>query len=148
MLPPLRYLWPLPWTLVGLVMAGGAAVAGARLRWVDGALEVCGGGVARICARLPASLRFEAITLGHVIVGLHACELDAVRAHEHVHVRQYERWGWFFVPAYLLASGWQWWHGRDPYRDNPFEQQAYAAAPVHAPDSGCPATRNNPSMVE
>ena len=47
------------------------------------------------------------------------------RDHEHVHVRQVERWGPFFLPAYLLASAWAWQRGRRPYRDNPFEIEAY-----------------------
>ena len=44
-----------------------------------------------------------------------------------MHVRQYERWGIFFLPAYALSSLWQLAHGRDWYRDNRFELRAYAA---------------------
>jgi hypothetical protein len=44
-------------------------------------------------------------------------------------VRQYERWGAFFIPAYLLSSLVQLARGRDPYRENHFERQAYAEAP-------------------
>ncbi|MDO8964417.1 MAG: hypothetical protein Q7W30_08015 [Coriobacteriia bacterium] len=46
--------------------------------------------------------------------------------HEHVHVRQYERWGPFFLPAYAISSLVQLARGGDPYRDNRFERQAYA----------------------
>ena len=67
---------------------------------------------------------FAAITLGHVIVGTHAGELDRLRAHEQVHVRQCERWGPLFLPAYALAGVWQWLRGRDAYWDNPFEVEA------------------------
>ena len=51
------------------------------------------------------------------------------RAHERVHVRQCERWGPLFVPAYLGVSLWLMARGRDAYRDNPFEVEAYAEAP-------------------
>ena len=33
--------------------------------------------------------------------------LDSSSNHEQVHVAQYERWGVFFVPGYLLSSAWQ-----------------------------------------
>ncbi len=68
---------------------------------------------------------FAAITFGHVVLGLDRAILDRVREHEQVHVRQYERWGPLFVPAYLLSSLVQLMHGRDPYRDNVFEREAY-----------------------
>jgi hypothetical protein len=55
--------------------------------------------------------------------------LDHCRTHELVHVRQYERWGPLFVPAYLASSAIIWLRGGDPYRDNPFEREAYAVAP-------------------
>jgi hypothetical protein len=42
-----------------------------------------------------------------------------------VHVRQYERWGPLFIPAYFAASGWAWWKGGHAYLDNPFEVEAY-----------------------
>ena len=45
--------------------------------------------------------------------------------HETVHVRQFERWGLLMGPAYLLASFVLWIAGRQPYRDNPFEREAY-----------------------
>jgi hypothetical protein len=43
-----------------------------------------------------------------------------------VHVRQYERWGPFFIPAYLLCSVWLMLRGYNAYLDNPFEVEAYA----------------------
>ena len=124
-----RYLWPLPWTLAGAVAALLALATGSRWQRRQGALEVHGGRLAAACAKLPPSRRFEAITLGHVILGLDQSCLDAARAHEQVHVRQYERWGPLFVPANLIAGAWQWARGRHPYHDNPFERQAYALAP-------------------
>ena len=46
-------------------------------------------------------------------------------------MRQYERWGPFFLPAYLLSSLLQLLRGRHPYRENHFERQAYAAVAEH-----------------
>lgn len=126
----LRYLWPLPWTLIGLSVACVVRVLGGQWQRRGGALEAHGGWIARMCQRWPAVVRFDAITLGHVIIGRDACTLDAVRAHEHVHLRQYERWGALFVPAYLGASAWLWVRGARPYFDNPFEREAYASASV------------------
>jgi hypothetical protein len=65
------------------------------------------------------------MTLGHVILGLDEPSLDSARDHEHVHVRQFERWGPFMLPAYFMASGIALCRGGDPYRDNYFEREAY-----------------------
>ena len=139
-----RYVWPLPWTVAGLLAALLAGLLGAHWQHRLGALEVHGGLLAAVCRRLPASLRFEAITLGHVVLGLDTACLDGARAHEQVHVRQYERWGPLFVPLYLASSGWQWLRGGCPYRDNQFEREAYALAPV----CHLPAAANDRAMVE
>jgi hypothetical protein len=66
------------------------------------------------------------MTLGHTILGRDRESLEVSREHEHVHVRQYERWGPLFIPAYLGSSAWMWLRGRDAYRDNPFEVEAFA----------------------
>ncbi len=70
-----------------------------------------------------------AMTLGHTVIGRTEAALDMTRAHELVHVKQYEHWGAFMIPAYLACSLWLWLVGRDPYRDNPFERQAFREAP-------------------
>ena len=132
-----RYIWPMPWTLLGLLLAGCARVSGGCWQRRAGALEVHGGRLAALCQSLPSFMRFDAITIGHVILGHDAGTLDTVRAHEQVHLRQYERWGPLFVPAYLAASAWQWLRGRHPYRDNPFEREAYASAPLAAQPGVC-----------
>lgn len=115
-----RVLWASPNTLIGLVFGLVLLVAtGARWRRVDGTFE--------IAALRQAPRRrwpFAAITLGHVIVGTHIEELQRLRAHEQVHVRQCERWGPLFLPAYALAGVWQWVRGRRAYWDNPFEVEA------------------------
>jgi hypothetical protein len=59
-----------------------------------------------------------------VIVGVDRAELKRSRAHEQVHVRQYERWGILFFPLYLGSSLGQLLRGRRPYRDNRFEREA------------------------
>lgn len=122
----LVYLWAAPATLVGLAFAALALAGGARARWIEGALEVGGGRARAAILRLPEGLRFGAITFGHVIIGLDAEVLERVRSHEQVHVRQYERWGLLFFPLYLGSSLWQLLRGRDPYRDNRFEREAFA----------------------
>lgn len=66
-----------------------------------------------------------AITIGHVVLAQTDAALEVTREHERVHVRQYERWGPLFVLAYFLAGAFQWARGNDPYRDNPFEIEAY-----------------------
>ena len=69
------------------------------------------------------------MTLGHVIIGQTQSDLEYARDHEHVHAKQYERWGFFMVPAYLGCSLWLWIRGKRPYWDNPFEKEAYRLAP-------------------
>ena len=123
----LVYAWTLPTTLVGLLFlplvlvsrAGGARV-------VDGVLELHGGPVAfflRRCTLLRGGA--SAMTLGHVVLGRDERLLDLTRAHERIHVRQCERWGPLFIPAYLLASVLVFFRGGRPYEDNPFEREAY-----------------------
>ncbi len=121
------YLWPLPWSVLGLVAAAVLMAFGARARWHSGVLEVSGGWLGKRAARGVGPVKVVAITLGHVVLGSSAQLLSQLRAHERVHVRQYERWGLMFVPAYLADSLWQALRGRHPYRDNRFEQPAFAA---------------------
>jgi len=73
------------------------------------------------------------MTLGHTILGQTKDALHITRDHEHVHVRQYERWGPFFIPAYFFASGLAWMRGGNSYRDNVFEIEAYDKADLAKP---------------
>jgi hypothetical protein len=66
----------------------------------------------------------SAITFGHVVLGADAQSVERIRTHERVHVCQYQRWGLFFMPAYVLASLWVGSRGGDAYMDNPFEPAA------------------------
>ena len=122
----LGYLWAVPYTLLGVLLGGIAVLFGARWRIRHGVLEFYGGHAGASVARLPPLLGFSAMTLGHVILAVDGSALAQLRRHEHVHVRQYERWGPLFVPAYLLSSLVQLLRGRNPYRENHFERQAYA----------------------
>lgn len=115
------YLWPLPYTLTAI--ATGLILAG-RFRVIDGVVEIHGPGIAAVLGRMPVPAL--AMTVGHVIFGQTSAALDLTRKHEQVHVRQYERWGIFFVPAYLGSSLYLYLRGRDAYRENPFEIEAYA----------------------
>ena len=67
------------------------------------------------------------MTLGHVIIGRDPLVLDFCREHEQAHVRQVERRGAAFIPAYLLASLLAWWRGGHYYLDNWFERDARRA---------------------
>jgi hypothetical protein len=125
----LRYAWAAPASLLGLAAGLLVLSLGGTVRRVDGALEFAGGALARAAMRLPQPLRFGAITFGHVILGLDAPTLEHCRCHEHVHVAQYERWGVLFFPLYAASSLVQLARGRDPYRDNCFEREAYRRAP-------------------
>ena len=123
--PLIAYAWAAPWSTFGLLFGMLALLFGARARVREGALEFGGGRLGAALSYLPAGSRFSAITLGHVILGLDHATLAECRAHEQVHVRQYERWGLFFIPAYLLSSLIQLVRGRRPYLDNFFEREAY-----------------------
>lgn len=135
------YLWASPATGLGLLGAslalwrghvglrqGVVEAHGPALRWALTHLSVMPGGIA-------------AITLGHVVLGRDAQAIDMTRAHERVHVRQYERWGIVMLPAYVLASFWAWARGAHFYFDNPFERQAFGnhEAGLHEAheDPGC-----------
>ena len=121
------YAWAAPITIVGIAIA----VAGARrIRFalVDGVIEAHGPWL-RWALRHLVPLRggAAAITFGHVVLARDQASLDCTRAHERVHVRQYERWGALFVPAYLAAGLWVALRGGHAYFDNPFEREAYDA---------------------
>ena len=58
------------------------------------------------------------------MVAITSEELADLRAHEQVHVQQYERWGPAFLFASVASSAWQLLRGRDPYWHNHFEIDA------------------------
>ncbi len=123
----LLYLWAGPTTLIGIVLAL-ASLRRGHVAIVDGVIEAHGPFLRRALTSLtPLASGADAMTLGHVVIGRDARALELTRAHERVHVRQYELWGPLFVPAYLLAGVWALARGRHPYCDNYFEREARLA---------------------
>ena len=122
----IRYAWAAPATALGLVAALFALPRG-RAAVVDGVLEVHGPLLQWMLTHLP-TLRggVAAITFGHIVLGRDADALEWTRAHERVHVAQYERWGPLFLPAYLACSLWALARGGHFYFDNCFEREARA----------------------
>ena len=118
------YVWAAPTTLVGLTAGGLTLCSGGRAQVRMGALEFHGGFARWLLERRVVGA--AAMTLGHVIIGRDTYCLDSCRLHEQVHVRQVERWGGFFIPAYLFASFLAWRRGEHYYLDNPFEREARA----------------------
>ena len=115
-------IWTLPNTLLGLVVGFVGLLTGGKAQVREGCIEFYGG----IVERWLEKLNVFGMTLGHTILGQTANGLRIVRKHEQAHVRQYERWGPLFLPAYLGCSAWLWLKGKDHYRLNPFEVEAYA----------------------
>ncbi|HEU5310940.1 MAG TPA: hypothetical protein VFV24_05750 [Candidatus Eisenbacteria bacterium] len=122
-------LWALPMTVLGALLLPLAWMSGGKVAVVDGVVEVHGGWITGFLRRWPPfTAGAAAMALGHVVLAMSARDMEECRAHERVHVRQCERWGIFFLPAYLGASLWAVLRGRDPYRDNPFEREAFDAS--------------------
>lgn len=138
-----RYLWAGPNTLAALCAALTLALVSVatkpsrdrvRMKIVDGVLEVHGGEVTDLLHLMPTSGSLRkpagaaALTLGHVVFAIDRAALDRTRDHERVHVRQCERWGPLFLPAYLLFSGYAKCRGQHAYYGNRFECEAYAVS--------------------
>ncbi|MCC6348693.1 MAG: signal peptide prediction [Candidatus Eisenbacteria bacterium] len=122
----LAFAWAGPGSLVGLALCLMARAGGGPARRHAGTLEACGGWLGRFMARTGGPGRsLRAVTFGHVILARDEASLEEFREHERVHVRQWERWGPLFPFAYLAASLWAWLRGRDPYRGNRFEREAW-----------------------
>jgi VIT1/CCC1 family predicted Fe2+/Mn2+ transporter len=119
---PAVYVWASPTTFVGLCAGALTLCSGGRVQKRSGALEFHGGFARWFLERTVVSA--SAMTLGHVIIGRDPRCLDACRDHEQVHVRQVERWGGLFIPAYLIASLWASRRGGHYYLDNWFEKDA------------------------
>ncbi|MEM1098013.1 MAG: hypothetical protein AAGH92_04420 [Planctomycetota bacterium] len=123
----LRYLWASPNTLLGLAVALLTVCTGGRLSLYRGVVETHGG-LTTWFLRHGVPLRGGALALGHVVLGVDTHALYVTREHERVHVRQYERWGPLFLPAYAAASLMARLRGQPPYRGNRFEREAYAVS--------------------
>ena len=121
----LAILWASPYTLVGLLLGFIGLCSGGQARIRGRVIEFYGGGVKWLLQQFFFGEGAMAFTLGHTVLGQTDAALDISRDHEMVHVRQYERWGPLMGPAYLGCSLVLWLMRRRPYRDNPFERQAY-----------------------
>ena len=110
----IRVLWAAPWSAFGALLG-----LTFRSRRVYRGVLLCEG------ALWPRRIgwRYRAIAFGHVVLCIDEID-DLTLAHELAHVRQYERWGPFFIPAYLLASVAAKLRGGNAYRDNQFEVAA------------------------
>lgn len=119
-------IWALPTSVVGLLLAA-MAVFGGHARVRGGMIEAWGGLLGSILRVWPpGTAGAAAMALGHVILAMTEQDLARHREHELVHVRQCERWGPLFLPAYAASSLWAWLRGRDPYMANRFEHEAFA----------------------
>ncbi len=130
----LRVLWVLPVSVFALPLLP-LAVWRAQWRVICGVLEISSPALSWFLhgpwfRAMSGGSGFSAATIGHVIVARDAVSMDGCRVHEHVHVRQCERWGALFPLAYAVTGLHAAWIGRSwsaYYWDNPFEQQARAA---------------------
>ena len=124
------YFWAAPTTAFGIVIVGFTAATGGTVYVLGGIIEAHGG-FATTFLRYVTGLALRggagAMTLGHVVIGRDQDCLDRTRAHERIHVKQCEKWGPLFIPAYLIASAWAWLLGKDAYRANRFEREAFRA---------------------
>lgn len=121
----LRYAWAGPNTLIGLLLTALILLGRGTTHAIGGVIEVHGplaSFLLRRCTLLEGGA--AALTLGHVVLGRDESALEATRSHERVHVRQYERWGPAFLPAYAVASLWALARRAGAYRGNHFERQA------------------------
>lgn len=89
-------------------------------------LEFWGPGPGYFLRTFPLVQGASAVTFGHTVLARDWACLESCRCHELVHVRQYERWGPAFVPAYLFWWIVLWFAGKHPYFDNPFEREAFS----------------------
>lgn len=125
----LRVCWASPATALGLSIGLAGLLTGGRMRVRPPVIEFYGGAVKWLLTGMNRWPFAIALTLGHTVLGQTDAALDISREHELVHMRQYERWGPLMVPVYLGSSLVLWLRGKDAYRDNPFERQAFREVP-------------------
>jgi hypothetical protein len=132
-----RYVWALPATAVGVLWVVAGLASGGRATRRGGVIEAHGGVIDPLLRRfVPLRGGASAMTLGHVVVGRDPRALERTRAHERAHVRQAERWGPLFIPAYVAASIVAAARGGHYYHDNHFERDAVAAAAAPGDPAG------------
>jgi hypothetical protein len=129
----LKVLWVLPVSLCALPLLP-LALWRAEWRVCDRVLEVSSPALAWFLhgpwfRAMSGGDGFAAATIGHVIAARNAGCLASCRIHEHVHVRQCERWGALFPFAYVAAGLYAAYRARSwsaYYWDNRFEREARA----------------------
>lgn len=123
-----KYLWVSPITLLCLPLVLWVAWSGGGYAMHSGVLEVWGGKLGqRLNKGLPLFGSVAAMTLGHIVISISPYYLTRTRVHEREHVRQFERWGFFFPLIYFGAGLWALTKGKRFYLDNPFEIAARRA---------------------
>lgn len=132
-----RWVWAAPCSLPGLLLGLLMLACGGQCRRVQHTLEFSRFATGIPAGSLWARLPWQGITFGHVILGTSQPSLQALRSHEWVHVRQYERWGLFFFLAYPISSLLALGQGRHPYWDNAFERAAYKEHTLSEKANGC-----------
>jgi len=134
----LRYCWVLPVSCIGILLLPFVIFSGGVVSIVGGVIEAEGGILPFLLSHHRPHHTIDALTIGHVIFGQSRESLTQCRSHEHVHVRQYERWGLLFPFLYVLSSVSALVRGMDPYRDNRFEREAFCAStnPQHYTPAG------------
>jgi hypothetical protein len=111
---------------VGVLVVPFVLASGGTVSFYAGIIEAEGGILAPILSLMFSRFPIDAITVGHVILACSRESLIRCRAHERVHVKQYERWGVIFPLLYLASSAMAIIRGKDPYRNNIFEQEAFS----------------------
>ena len=121
---PLGFLWSLPGSLVGIVLA---LIGRPTFAMVESGSLVIG------VRRIPVPSWAIGQTWGMVVlvcvdIAGKPAECSMVLDHEAVHVRQWMVLGPLFLVAYPRACVWAWLRGGKPYEDNWFERQARKVA--------------------
>jgi len=120
-----KVLWASPWSVWALTIGVVGLLTGGSIQWSGEVLEFWGGFIPLFLKYFPFIAGSPVATFGHVVLGRSKRHLEACRPHQLVHVKQYERWGPLFVPAYITFWIVMWFRGKHPYYDNPFEREAY-----------------------
>ena len=108
----LTLLWAAPWSLLGLLIGAVGLLSGGHVQRKGRILEFSGGCLPVILHVFPFYFGSPVATFGQVVLGRSDRYLNACRKHQLVHVRQYERWGLLFIPAYLTCSAALWFWGK------------------------------------
>ncbi|MFN0177459.1 MAG: hypothetical protein ACKVZ0_01580 [Gemmatimonadales bacterium] len=118
------YAWASPWTLAGCLAIPLALATGGRVAVHTGVIEISGGLFGWLLPRIGPGAGIAAVTIGHCVLATDEPGLRGTRAHERVHVAQFERWGPLFPFLYTAASLEAWLRGTDYYLDNRYEVEA------------------------